>query len=253
MDSEKGVHRKTDWRWLAIGVLALLFVSWSLAWGVADIAAFRARVWVEAWSHQVQQAAVKGQAYDPDPDDWEAARAAGERAVRLAPLSADYREGLARVYASRYLSTADGAAIALPFQEQALQQYRESIRLRPTWPYSYIALAQTLSRMNRFDAEFDRSLHMAIHYGPWEPAIMLAMTDMALDDLPRLSPEARQLVLDTLRRGQAWTSDASGNTVPYGDQIWARVAARHQQMVICSWLSMSDHQIRARCSPAGWK
>lgn len=252
MTSDRNVRHR-DWRWVMAACLALLFVLWSLAWGLADLAAFRARAWVEAWGHLAQQATVKQQAYDPLPQDWEEARADGERAVRLAPFSADYREGLARVYASRYLSTEDGAAIALPFQERAVAQYRESIRLRPTWPYSYIALAQTLARMNRFDAEFEYSLRMALHYGPWEPAIMLAMTDMALDDLPRLSPAARQLVLDTVLRGQAWTSDASGNAVPYGNQIWARVAGRHQQMVICGWLPMKDRQIRSRCSPAGWK
>lgn len=245
--------RRGDWRWLVAALLILLFVLWSLMWGLADLAAFRARVWVEAWSYQSRQATAQGRTYDPFPEEWEGARADGEWAVRLAPFSADYREDLARVYASRYLSTEKGAAIALPFQEQALAQYRESIRLRPTWPYSYIALAQTLARMNRLDAEFDRSLDMALHYGPWEPDILLAVTDMALDDLPRLSPSARQLVLDTVRRGQAWTIDARGGDVPYGDQIWARVASRHKQMVICGWWSMSSRQIRSRCSPASWK
>ena len=245
--------RIRGWGWQVSALLVLMFVLWSLAWGFADLAAFRARVWVEAWSHLARQAIAQGQSYDPAPDDWETARGDGEWAVRLAPFSADYREGLARVYASRYLSTADGAAIALPFQAKAVAEYRESIRLRPTWPYSYIALAQTLARMNRFDAEFDDSLRMAMHYGPWEPDIMLAMTDMALDGLPRLSPASRQLVLDTVRRGQAWTTDAKGGAVPYGDQIWARVVLRHKQMVICGWLPMNDRQIRARCSPAGWR
>lgn len=251
--SPEQTTRIRGWGWQALALLVLMFVLWSLAWGVADLAAFRARVWVETWSYLARQAIVQGRSYDPAPDDWKAARDNGEWAVRLAPFSADYREGLARVYASRYLSTADGAAIALPFQAKAVAEYRESIRLRPAWPYSYIALAQTLARMNRFDAEFDDSLRMAMHYGPWEPDIMLAMTDMALDGLPRLSPASRQLVLDTVRRGQAWTTDAKGRKVPYGDQIWARVATRHKQMVICGWLPMNDPQIRSRCSPAGWK
>lgn len=252
MSTEKVVGQNS-WRWLLIMFVIVLFVVWSLVWGIADIAAFRARVWVEAWGFMAQQSAAKGLAYDPEELDWELARTSGEWAVRLAPFSADYREALARVYASRYLSTENGAPVALAFQEQALVQYRESIRLRPTWPYSYIALAQTLARMNRFDAEFDQSLRMALHYGPWEPDIMLAMTDMALDDLPHLSPDGRRLVLETVRRGQAWTIDDSGRPVPYGDQIWERIALRHKQMVICSWLSMSDRQIRSRCSPAGWK
>lgn len=244
------VKKAMDLRWLPLAIAALLFVLWSAAWCIADLEAFRARVWAETWYNLTRVAAEKGLSYEPDPDDWELAHQHAEHAVMLAPLSSEYHEILARVYASRYLNAPDGDAMAQPYLEKAAASYRDAIRLRPTWPYNYTGLAYTLRRMGRIDAEYEQSMRDALHYGPWEPGIMSAVVRVNLDLLPRLPASTRQLVLDTLMRGQGWTQDAQGNPLPYGDQIWGEVASRHKQWVVCGWLPMSTPQIRFRCSPA---
>lgn len=247
--SESRIRR---WLWWPLACAALLFALWSLLWAVADLSAFRARAWSETWDNQARIAAREGRFYDPEEVDWERARDDGELAVRLAPLSSDYHEALARVYASRYFSTADGDARMQPFLEQAASEYREAIRLRPTWPYNYMGLAYALRRMGQLDAEYEQSLRLAVQYGPWEPTILSGVVGLNLDLLPRLPASTRQLVLDTLVRGQAWVSDSDGNAIPYGAQIWGVVVARHKQLVVCSWLPVTSPLLKYRCNPANW-
>lgn len=241
---------RRSWLWWPVVVAAFGFVLWSLAWCIADLEAFRARAWTEAWDNLARQAASQGQFYDPDGGDWESARRNGERAVLLAPLSSEYHEVLARVYVSRYLSTADGDSQTRPFLEQAAAEYREAIRLRPTWPYNYLDLAYALRRLDKLDDEYEQSLRMALHYGPWEPQVLSSVVSLNLDKLPRLKPSTRQLVLDTLVRGQAWTEDSRGEPVPYGDQIWGDIQMRHKELVVCSWLPMKSPLLKYRCNPS---
>ena len=242
--------RPLDWRWLLAGAAGLVFLLWALAWGVADVAAYRARAWTETWANQDLLALRRGQLYVPAEQDWQEALAAADLAHRLAPWSAEYESLLGQVYASRHIGAADGDATAMPFWLQAETHYRRAIALRPTWPYTYVALAQTQRRMRRLDAAYEQSLRQALHFGPWEPSILMAIVDMNLDLLSQLQPSTRQLVLDTLRRGQAWTTDSKGNPIPYGDQIWGHVVQAHKQFVVCGWLPRDDLQLRARCSPA---
>ncbi|HEX6591288.1 MAG TPA: hypothetical protein VF050_04760 [Moraxellaceae bacterium] len=244
------VLRPLDWRWLLLAGFGLVFLLWALAWGVADVAAYRARVWTETWANQDQLALRRGLLYVPAEKDWQEALSAAELAQKLAPRAADYEDLLAHVYASRHIGAADGDAQAMPYWQQAEVHYRRAIALRPTWPYSYVALAQVQRRMHRLDRDYEHNLRQALHYGPWEPAIHMAIVDMNLDLLAQLQPSTRQLVLDTLRRGQAWTTDSKGGAVPYGDRLWARVVQRHKQFVVCGWLSQDDLQLRARCNPA---
>lgn len=245
---------RRDWRWMLVAAAAAAFFFGSLLLGLADLAAFRARTWTETWDNLAQAAAAdaQGAPYDPNPDDWERARWAGEWAVRLAPLNPDYRDVLARVYASRYLSTPAGAAIAQPYLEEAAELSRQAIRLRPAWPYTYVALAQFLARMGRTGQEFEDSLRQALRYGPWEPDILTAIIDMGLLNWDRLPASSRELVLQTILRGQGWTTDSQGNLVTLGDDIWGHVAARHRQLVVCALLPLTDPQLRARCNPASW-
>ncbi len=241
-------RRRQVWFWWAATIMALLFALGSLAWVVADISAFRARSWVETWENLVLQSARKGVYYEPADKDWVSAQQAAALAVRLAPFSADYREALARVNASRYPMANDADERAMPFLEEAATQYRLAIRMRPTWPHTYVSLAHVLRRMGRLDEEYETSMRQALHYGPWEPAVLMRVVDINVDILPQLASSTRQLVLETLVRAQGWTSDAEGRRIPYGDQLWARVVARRKQMLVCSWLPMTDARIRERCT-----
>lgn len=248
--SSTPARKAMDLRWLPLMLAAFLFVLWSVLWCIADLEAFRARAWAETWENLTSVAAGKGLPYEPDPDDWALARRHAEHALSLAPLSSEYHEVLARIYVSRYPAAPVGDALAQPYLEKAAALYREAIRLRPTWPYNYTGLAYTLRRMGRLDAEYEQSMRDALRHGPWEPNVMRSVVRYNLDVLSQLQPSTRQLVLDTLMRGQGWTQDMQGNPVPYGDQVWGEVVVRHKQWVACGWLPMNNPQIRFRCSPA---
>jgi hypothetical protein len=243
-------RQRPAWRWYTAAFILLLFLLWALSSVVADLAAFRARAWVEAWENLAVQSARKLHVYRPEDADWEGAHRDARLAVSLAPFNADYHETLARVYLSRHLDVEDGDPALSPLLRKAEDEYKVAIRLRPNWPYGYMGLAYVYRREARFDAQYEQSLRSALQYGPWEPQILSGVVQLNLDALPRLLPSTRQLVLDTLRRGQAWTADSKGNPIPYGDQMWSVVTSRHREMVVCGWLRLDTPLLRQRCLPA---
>ncbi len=240
---------RADWRWYVAASFCFLFFLVSLSAFVADLAAFRARSWVEAWTNLVTVSAARGLAYRPDAGDWEGARSAAQLATTLAPLNANYHETLARVYASQQLDLADGSARLRPMLDLADAEYQQSISLRPTWPYGYLGRVYVLRRAGRMDAAYADSLAAALRYGPWEPLVLSSVVDLNIDILGQLQPSTRQLVLGALHRGQGWTQDTQGHPVPYGDQLWGRLKARHRDMVACGWLRLDTPLLQQRCSP----
>lgn len=237
--------------WLLLMASAALFAIWSLVGVLADLAAFRGRVWVETWSHQATIAQSEGQTFSPRQHDWDEARRYAEWSVRLAPLNADYLEGLARIHEARHIMAGLGATEARADREKAAMLYRHSIALRPTWPYAHAALAYTLLRLGDKDQEMEQALSDAARLGPWEPAVMEAVIDIGLDAWFRISPSARQVVSDTLLRSQSWNAGVMGQR--HADRVWARVEVHHKQALACARLSMRDERNRERCDPANWK
>ncbi len=248
--SSRRHRRSADWRWFAAGIFCLLFCLLCLSSLVANFSAFRARAWVEAWDNLALGALAKSQTYRPDEADWQEAQASALLATRLAPFNADFRETLARVYLAKQFDLPDGDPRLLPSLRQAEEQYRAAIALRPNWPYGYLGLSYVMRRAVRLDADYEKSLRDAVHYGPWEPVVLSSVVSFNLDVLHKLSPSTREFVLDTLRRGQAWTSDSKGNPMPYGNQIWRVVTSRHKEMLVCSWLRMDTPLLKQRCQPS---
>lgn len=247
--SRRKRHARLTWQWCGVAAFCLLFFVISLASVVADLAAFRSRSWVEAWTNLVEVSAQKGLAYRPEAADWESAHNEALLAVSLVPWSASYHETLARVYVAKQVDLADGDPALKPFLNAAASEYQRAIHLRPTWPYGYLGHAYVLRRELRLDAEYERSLRAALQYGPWEPQLLMSVVDINIDILPRLQPATRDLVLQTLRRGQAWTQDSEGHPLAFGDQIWGRVTAKHREMVACGWLRIDTPLLKQRCQP----
>lgn len=236
--------------WAAGALATLLFALWSLLWLVADLSAFRARAWAETWGHQSMQAAARGAAYEPRAEDWAQARADAERAVRLSPANADYHELLGVIHELRHPLAYIGDEAARPAREQALVHFRAAVERRPTWPYVRARLAYALLRLDRVDAELEATLSEAARLGPWEPPVMLAIVDIGLDAWFRLSPEARQVVSDTLVRSQSWAAGRRGQK--HADMVWERVQAHRKQALACSLLPMNDERNRRLCHPDNW-
>lgn len=242
-----GRRRRIDWRWMFFSSVCLLFFLLFLSSWLANIAAFRARVWVEAWDNLVTASLAKSRTYRPEDADWEEAHWHALWATRLAPFNADFRETLARVYVAKQFDIPDGDAALLPMLKLAEEQYRKAIALRPGWPYGHLGLVYVLRREMRLDASYEQSMRDAVRYGPWEPMVLSSVVRLNLDILQGLPPSTRSFVLDTLRRGQAWTQDSEGRPVPYGDEIWRVVTSSRKDMLVCSWLRLDTPLLRQRC------
>ncbi|HQV41151.1 MAG TPA: hypothetical protein PLN04_03955 [Moraxellaceae bacterium] len=237
--------------WLAAALIMGVFGIWSILGMVADIAAFRGGAWVEAWSFQLSKAQTQNEFFSPQDEDWQQAYALANLAVRLSPMNADYREGLARIHEARFIMAPIGDPEARPEREKAIASYRDSIRLRPTWPYAHAALAYALVRAGGHDAEMESALAEAARLGPWEPKVMEAIVDIGLDGWYRISPASRVIVSNTLLRSQSWAAGQAGQQ--HADRAWARVEAHHKQALVCAILPMQDERNRQHCNSANWK
>ncbi len=236
--------------WLALIVL-VLFAVWSLFGVVADVAAFRGKAWVETWGHQAVQAQSRGQLFFPQEADWEEAHSLAALAVTLSPFNADYREGLARIHEARWLMAAPGQPEAREDRERAVALYREAIALRPTWPYAHAALVYALARAGGREAEMEAAMLEAARLGPWEPQVMDAIIDVGLDGWYRLTPSARQVVVEVILRSQSWRAGALGQR--HADRAWAIIRTHRKQVLACAMLPQREERIRSHCDPATWE
>lgn len=243
------VHAVRNLWWLAFA-MAGLFAIWSLLGVIADIAAFRGKVWVETWGHQAAQAQARGQSFAPLDEDWQEARSLAALSVRFSPFNADYREGLARIHEARFMMAGLGAAEAREDREKAVALYRESIALRPSWPYAHAALAYALWRAGASHAEVEVALADAARLGPWEPQVMEAIIDVGLDAWYVLTPSARQVVSDAILRSQSWRAGDLG--LRHADRAWTIVSTHRKQALACAVLPQSEERIRLRCNPSSW-
>lgn len=216
---------------------------------VAALSAFRARSFIEAWENQTTLSIQANKYYEPSEADWQSAKNNATRAVTLFSLSPDYQELVGRIYAFRYPMRGIGDKEAMPFWQQSSAYYRKAIQLRPTWPHTYMALAGTLRQQDLLGDEYLWSMQQALHYGPWEPNVLMMIVGLNLDILPRLSPQARDVVVNTALRTLNWTHDQAGNAIPYGKELWKQVIAHRRQYVLCAWLPTKDPTIKALCSP----
>ncbi|MDP2227279.1 MAG: hypothetical protein Q8J78_07350 [Moraxellaceae bacterium] len=171
--------------------------------------------------------------------------------MKLSPVSADYLVVLARVEEMRYPLALIGDDDARPGRERAVQLYRDAIKRRPTWPYTYADLAYALMRLDRVDAELEAALVDGARLGPWEPEVMQAIIDVGFEAWYRLSPEARRVVADTLIRSQS-PERAGGRNKKHADEMWERVRVHRKQALACGLLPMTNERNRHICHPDNW-
>lgn len=169
---------------LGYGGAALLLVLalWALANGVADVAWQPARAVLARWE-------AAGGA--PGAEALEQARAALALAHALDPLNPRYVQESARVQEWSAIGLPPWEAGTRERLEEALATYREAIALRPTWPYAWAGLARAKLRLLQLDGEFERAVERAGALGPWEPEVLLALTEIDLLAGPLLPETAR--------------------------------------------------------------
>ncbi|MTI12907.1 hypothetical protein [Sansalvadorimonas verongulae] len=133
------------------------------------------------WREELRQS--KGQ-YTLPEKMVKVARKGAERAIALAPNKPEYRVAQAQVEdwvvqdAQRHGKVLDAGDKA--FQQQGIQAYREAIKMRPAWPYTWADLAMAKARANEIDQEFFNALERATTLGPWEQPVMNTVTQLGL-------------------------------------------------------------------------
>jgi len=144
----------------------------------------------------------------PSAAEWDAARAALERAAALAPSNPLYVEELGRLFEQRAVQAypRDPVARALPGEARALlvrsrAQFRRAASMRPGSPYAWSSLALVKFRLGEMDLEFYGALDRAARFGPWEPAVQLALADIGLAGWRRLALPGKLAVLGAIERG----------------------------------------------------
>ena len=103
-------------------------------------------------------------------------------------------------YEGRYAEKAVQLPEAKADRGEALAYYRQSVALRPGWPYGWIDLALVKYRLGELDQEFYDALNTADELGPWEPGVQRVIIDIGLHGWNHIDDATHTLVLNTIKK-----------------------------------------------------
>jgi len=199
--------------------------------GLADTADYPARRALAQWASEKRA---------PGETEWQAVHAALERAAALAPANPLYVEELGRLLELRAAGMDRSDPAARSLLEQSRAQFRQAVAMRPGSPYAWASLALVKFRLNEMDYEFYGALERAARFGPWEPAVQLALADIGLASWMLLALPGKQQVLGALERGM----------LRQHKEI-VRIAAIHRTLpVLCSDPLLRTRPLPGLCPPA---
>lgn len=229
---QNGMHPALLWA----GVVACLpFIYVSAAGVRAGISDFKARAYIETWSHLTLTEGIQGKEFIPAGTDLETAYQQARLATNLSPRNPDFQITLGDTL---YWGL-KGKPHAGPSAPPLLQAYRTSIRMRPTWPDSHLRLAKAKILVGEFDAEMVAALRNTRMYGPWKPNLMYDLVETGLWHWPRLNEEARSIVMETIESAQRWQLSEKMN-IRHSVAIWNLVVAFERKPEICARLDRSN-------------
>lgn len=128
----------------------------------------------------------------PPPSYWEQLHQRAIRAAEGYPVAnGEYLDRLGRV-------SLWGAAInpnAKQHWQDAIEAFRASVAVRPSWPWTWLRLAHAKLHGGQLDEEFDRALRQAARLGAGRADLNRDLARMGFDAWRLLSIEQRALVL----------------------------------------------------------
>ena len=78
--------------------------------------------------------------------------------------------------------------------ESAADHFRQSLAVRPLWPYGWVNLLAAEDKLGQVDMEFNLALRRSAETGPWEPWVQLQLIDSGLRHWGRLGRAEQALV-----------------------------------------------------------
>lgn len=95
----------------------------------------------------------------------------------------------------------DDNAGFLSSTQLAANSYREAIKSRPNWPYSWANLALMKAAINQFDSEYQHAINQAVILGPWENAVNISVAEAGMLGWATLPPATQTAVIANIERG----------------------------------------------------
>jgi tetratricopeptide (TPR) repeat protein len=178
---------------VVLSVLLIGLTALAAALALADIYRVEGARLVDEWSMTEER--------QVPPWVWEQAHRYLWLASRLAPLDPDIRNDLGRLFELRVTEQQADEPQAQADLEQALQYYRQSVALRPAWPYVWTNLAMLKVKQEQVDAEFALAMQRTATLGPWEMALQLAVAGGGLSLWARLPADLQALVEHAVAQG----------------------------------------------------
>ncbi len=169
--------------------LYIIYIAGS--WGLADIYYSPAMNELKNW---------RSGKITLEDKDWDRLRVNLSKALALDSDNPEIHENLALAIEGRYLNIVSKDVGAEPSRQLALEHYRQSVLLRPTWPYAWAGLISVKYRLGQFDDEFYEALHNVERLGPWEPGLQRLMIVIGLNEWNVFPIDEKKFVLEIITR-----------------------------------------------------
>ncbi|MDP4492389.1 exopolysaccharide biosynthesis protein VpsP [Vibrio sp. AH4] len=191
------MNRLGHFGWRAgIAISTLWVIYFAFQQGIASLYALTAEKELLAWDHRSPATLIS-------VDD---AHKAIQRAIEHNPSHPQYYFLQGRIWQwQAYLSSDNEVGEAL---DRAKRAYLTSVELRPTWPDSWAALLKIEAQLHDEEAQeqvpneaLSEYLAKAALYGPYTPAVNIAISQVGLAKWKFWSREQKWLVIEHLARG----------------------------------------------------
>jgi hypothetical protein len=178
-------------RGLVIIILMVLCFALFIAGkrGVASVSEFLVQEHLDAW-------AVSGKL--PDDQNWNDVEGYFSFAAKLDSGNPGLLQLGGKLYEWRYLMASNEVAetvqpqAAHTFSEKSLDYYRNSLQLRPTWPYAWLDITSAKLRFNQLDEEFQQAFSQTLRFGYWDTDIQKGLLPLGFQSLTLLEKDTRK-------------------------------------------------------------
>ncbi|MBT4161653.1 MAG: hypothetical protein HOC70_04960 [Gammaproteobacteria bacterium] len=167
--------------------LPLFYVAWlAINWGIADRYAYDARQLEKQWkkndnfSQAVLQEAITGT----------------KSAVKRAPDHPEYRDQLARLLILQLLMDRKPSV-----GEEAKEHLLHSRKIRPYWGSNWASHAELKHYLREIDDDLFQAIEKATRHGPWEAAVLQAITRVGVANYSSLPVSTQGTVIANIDRG----------------------------------------------------
>jgi hypothetical protein len=225
------------YRAICIGMLPLAALVMSLSWPMmrAGIDSYRAERFLQRWE-------TKGA---PDAQALAAGREAAQHAIDRFPApSGEYLDRLGRVFSWENAASPYAAVEAEASRQAALQSYRESLAVRPGWPWTWLRLASIKVRQQAFDEEFAKALSRSSELGAGRIEVDRDLARIGLEGWPSLTTEQRVLTLKAAVR-------TVGHSYPEAQNLYGLAQRAGLNVPLCWSLSEDIRAKRHICKKEG--